>query len=179
MADEARIEVRSIRDVPDYAEPIVRAIGHAAINWGKLDQHLEMLLRHVSHSDYVTGEIEKFPDTSFRIKSQLFKKFYAKHSQFAAVHDIARGVCVGLKKANSSRVALFHSNVQGFLPGPPPTIEVVIMKAEGENLLLSRGSWTAQQIEDFVDLACMLCDDLARISQAVMNEEFRESLRTR
>ncbi len=67
---EAQITMLAIREVPAFARPIVDAIGLAAINWGKLDHHLELLLRHVSDEGYVTGEIEKFPDTSFRIKSQ-------------------------------------------------------------------------------------------------------------
>ena len=55
---------------------------------------------------------------------------------------------------------------------------MVIMKGgEDDTLHLSTGTWTTEDIEHFAELACDLCDDLARISQAVMNEPFRESLR--
>jgi hypothetical protein len=94
-----------------------------------------------------------------------------------SVHPIARAVCIGLAKANASRVLVFHSNVQRFSEGPPPTIQVVFSRAEGENLKFGHATWTAQEIADFTEIVCDLCDDLARISHAVMNEEFRESLR--
>ena len=32
-----------IREVPEYAKPIVYAFGFATINWGKMEQALEML----------------------------------------------------------------------------------------------------------------------------------------
>jgi hypothetical protein len=34
-----------IREVPEYAKPIVYAFGFATINWGKMEQALEMLLQ--------------------------------------------------------------------------------------------------------------------------------------
>jgi hypothetical protein len=165
------------RGVPSYAEPIVFAIGLAAINWGKMDQHLEYLLRHIDDADYITGKIERFPDTSFRIKSQLFKKWYAKHEYFRAVHHIAKPVCLGLKKANASRILIFHSNIQGFFPGPPAQVEVFASEAEGDTLKTFTGLWTAQDINEFTALVCQLSDDLSQISQAVMHEDFRKSLR--
>jgi hypothetical protein len=165
-------------DVPDYALPIVIAVGVAAINWGKLDLHLEMLLRHIDDKDYVTGGFASFPDISFRIKAQLFEKWYAKHPHFQPVHAIARPMCRGLRSANKSRVRLFHSNVEGFSPGPPPVMNIRIMKALPDGSLeISNGSWAAEDIFNFCELLAHLCDGLTKISRVVLNDTFRQSLR--
>jgi len=47
-----------IREVPEYAKPIVYAFGFATINWGKMEQALEMLLHSVNRDDYHIGYVE-------------------------------------------------------------------------------------------------------------------------
>ena len=61
----------AVRDIPAYAEPFIRIIGLSAINWGKIEQHLEVLLHAVNRHDFSTGKV-KFPTTSFRLKCLLF-----------------------------------------------------------------------------------------------------------
>ena len=117
------IQLGPIKDIPPYAEPLVTAIGIAYMNWGRVEQHLDFLLQHTNDARLVTGEIAKYPTTSFRRKCALFKEIYAHHPRFKSVHDIARPVCVGLKKAGECRVRMVHSNFRSFDPGPPPTIQ--------------------------------------------------------
>jgi hypothetical protein len=142
-----------------------------------MEQHLEMLLRTVNRRDYKLGYERKFPNTSFRLKVGLFKKWYAQDPHFISVHDIAKRACIGLKKANASRILLTHSNVVDFLPGPPPAVKVLIIKAQGENLSSSTGIWTEHQINDVNVVLCALLADLATIGQMTRGEEFQQSLR--
>ena len=167
------------RDVPDYAATLVYAVGLAAVNWGKMEQQLEMLLRHVNRQEYVTGQMDRFPDTSFRLKSEAFERWYAKHPSFTSVHEIAASMMVGLKKANKSRVRLFHSSVQEFSEGPPPRMIVRMLRpASPDGIRIFDGGWSEREILDFNELLSRLCEDLARVAQLVMNEPFRQSLRT-
>jgi len=83
----------------------------------------------------------------------------------------------GLKKANVSRVRMFHSNVQGFSEGPPATMDVLITKFRGESAWTFTGSWTGEDIEHFGELTCRLNDDLTHISYLTLNEDFQQSLR--
>src|SRR4249920_130324 len=119
LTPELIISLGPIKDVPPYAEPLVAAIGLAYMNWGRVEQHLDFLLQHTNDARFATGEIAKYPNTSFRLKSALFKQIYAQHPHFKIVHHIAGPVCKGLKKANESRVRMVHSNFQAFDPGPP------------------------------------------------------------
>jgi hypothetical protein len=165
-----------IVDVPPYAEPLVRTIGSAYLNWGRLEQHLDFLLQHTNDARFVTGEIAKYPDTSFRLKSAHFKRIYAQHPRFKAVHHIAGPVCTGLKKANQSRVRMVHSNFQSFDPGPPPTMRVAIVRFKGADLHPFHGTWSLEALQQFNQLLCWLSADLATISSVVMTEDFRRSL---
>lgn len=176
---EIRLELLPVDEVPAFAMPIVAAIGLAAINWGKLGLHMDALLRHLNNDDFVTGALDRFPETSFRLKCQAFAKWYARHPALSCTHEIARPMVFGLKKANLSRVRLFHSSVQGFSEGPPATIDVVILKFDekADTITHMKGSWTLEAIRLFNDLVCQLNLDCARISQIVMNEPFRQSLR--
>ena len=132
--NDDEIHLGPIVEVPPYAQPIVYALGLAAINWGKMEQHLELLLQYLNDERLLTGKVAKFPDTSFRLKSALFKKWFAQHPLFESVHHLARPICLGLRKANKSRVRITHSNVQGFTEGPPPRVHVRILKFEGTDL---------------------------------------------
>ncbi len=170
------INLIPIEEIPPYAEPIVRAIGLAHLSWGRLEQHLDILLSAVNNDRYVTGAAPP-PKISFRLKSKRFKQLYAKHPSFKIVHDIAGPVCDGLKKANISRVRLTHSNVQSFSPGPPATINVRITNFSGPDLRTKDGAWTLQEIENFNSLLTLLSTDFSRISELTMNEAFRKSLK--
>jgi hypothetical protein len=173
---EVTVSLAPIKDVPPYATPLVTALGLAYLNWGRMEQHLELLLQHANEPRFVTGQVAKFPDTSFRLKSALFKKIYAEHPAFKRVHSLAAGVCVGLKKANVSRVRMVHSNFQEFAPGPPSAMEVTILKFKGRDLHPFHGTWTLEAIEHFNELLCRLSDDMGKISALTMNDAFRQSL---
>jgi hypothetical protein len=173
---ESTIKVLPIRDVPDFARPIVELLGLTTINWGKMEQQLEMLLHAVNRADYSTGRV-RFPTTSFRLKVELFKDLYGHHPHFVDVHHVARPISKGLRKANKSRIFVTHSTVQEFLPGPPVSVKVIISRIDGDDFKVAHGHWTIQQLADMNELLCLLCEDLAKISHLTMNEDFRRSLR--
>lgn len=172
----ATIQLDIIKNVPPYADPLIRAIGLAYLKFGRIEQHMDFLLQSVNDARFVTGEIPRYPDTSFRLRCALFKKIYAQHPHFAIVHHIAGPVFIGLKKANKSRNRLVHSNIQGFAPGPPPSILAIIAKFNGRDLRTWNGNWTLAEIEEYGVLLDHLSDDLGKISHLTMNDAFRQSL---
>jgi hypothetical protein len=54
------------QSLPDFVERFVRAFGLATINWGRMEQLLELLLRIADDPTYNTSEAGRFPTTSFR-----------------------------------------------------------------------------------------------------------------
>jgi hypothetical protein len=53
--------------LPDFVERFVRAFGLATINWGRMEQLLELLLRIADDPTYNTSEAGRFPTSSFRL----------------------------------------------------------------------------------------------------------------
>jgi len=166
------------RNLPDFVERFVRAFGLATINWGRMEQLLELLLRIADDPIYNTSESGRFPTTSFRLKAEKFEQIYANHPSFAAVHHIARPVCVGLKRANKSRVLLIHCSVQNFDAGPPATVRVQTIKGRGPEFIQTfSGTWPIDKVEEISDLLYGLWHDLQAIAQVTSTAEFRQSLR--
>ncbi len=161
---------------PHYADPLLTTIGLAYLKFGRIEQHLDFLLQSTNNARYVTGAIAKYPDTSFRLKCELFRRIYARHPSFKVVHHIARPVLIGLKKANKSRNRLVHSNVQGFTKGPPTAILAKIVRFQGHDLKLYDGNWTLKSLQNYSTLLDFLSEDLNRISALTMTEAFRQSL---
>ena len=165
-----------IREVPEYAKPIVYAFGFATINWGKMEQALEMLLHSVNRDDYHIGYVEKFPTTSFRLKVNLFRDWFVEHPSFAEIHPVAKPVCAGLKKAITSRILMTHSAVIEFKPGPPATAEVNVARTRDGHCTISHGSWTEQDILEAGLLFGHLAETLVDIGRFTLEPTFRRSL---
>jgi hypothetical protein len=152
------------------------ALGLAYLNFGRLEQTLDFLLQYTNDPRLVTGQVPKFPDTSFRLKTKLFTNLYAKHPRFQQFHAEAKSIVIGLKKANQSRVNLVHCNFQGFEIGPPLVMKAVITKWKGADLQTWDGNWTFDALKNFNELICILNDDLAQIVTRVINPDFLRSL---
>jgi hypothetical protein len=164
--------------LPDFVERFVRAFGLATINWGRMEQLLELLLRIADDPTYNTSEAGRFPTSSFRLKAEKFERIYANHPSFAAVHQIARPVCLGLKKANKSRILLIHCAVQNFDAGPPATVRVQTIKGRGPEFIQTlSGMWPIDKVEEVSVLLDRLWHDLQAIAQTISTPEFRRSLR--
>jgi hypothetical protein len=176
LQDDKHIQLGAIKEGPEYSIPFITMLGLVYMNWGRLEQTLEFILRFLDDGRLVTGPLPRFPDTSFRLKTKLFKEFFARHPRFIDFHEDARSIAIGLRKANKQRVKMVHSNFQGFKDGPPPTMEVTIAKFNGADLMTFDGSWSLQAILDFNELLCLLNDDLAKIGERVINPEFLRSL---
>lgn len=176
LGDNYAVQLGAIKEAPEYAMNFLALLGLVYMNWGRLEQTLEFLLRFVDDARLVTGAVPRFPDTSFRLKVKMFKRIFGKHPRFIQFHEAAIAICKGLEKANKSRVKMVHSNYQGFKDGPPQTMEVTIAKFKGADLQTFHGSWTKQAIVDFNELLCLLNDDLANIASVSMSLDFLQSL---
>jgi len=173
LSDSYAIQLGAIREAPEYSIDFIALLGLVYMNWGRLEQTLEFLLRFVDDPRLVTGAQPKFPDTSFRLKVRLFNQLFGRHPRFSQFHDAAKSIAKGLKKANNQRVKMVHSNYQGFKEGPPPTMEVTIAKFTGADLRTFHGSWTQQAIVDFNELLSLLNDDLAKFAVAITPDFLR------
>ncbi len=176
LQGEKNIQLGAIREGPEYSIPFISILGLVYMNWGRLEQTLEFLLRFVDDFRLATGAVPRFPDISFRLKSRLFERIYCKHPRFSEFHEAARSIAKGLAKANEQRVKLVHSNFQQFKDGPPPTMEAVIVKFRGADLQTLDGSWPLKALLDLNELLCLLNDDLAKIGERVINPDFLRSL---
>lgn len=165
------------QNLPAFVDRHIRAFGLASINWGRMEQLLEILLRIADDPSYISSEAGRFPTTSFRLKVEKFERIYAKHPSFAIVHHIAQPVCKGLKKANRSRILLTHCAVQNFHAGPPSTVHVQTIKGRGPDLIQTfHGTWPIQKVEDISELLNHLWLDLRTIAKMTSTTEFRQSL---
>jgi hypothetical protein len=60
----ANINVKPLPDIdeiPDFVRPLIFAFGYAAINWGKMEQFLEMLVHAANRAEYNIGYVQNFP----------------------------------------------------------------------------------------------------------------------
>lgn len=176
LGAEKNIDLGAIEHGSPEALPILGALGLAYLNFGRLEQALEFLLRYTNDSRLVTGEITRFPDVSFQLKVKLFKKIYVKHPRFKDFHEASKNIIIGLRKANESRVRLVHSNFQGFELTPTLAMKAVIVKWEGADLKTFEGTWTFQALKDFNTLICHLNNDIAALAVKVINPDFLKSL---
>lgn len=176
LGDNYAVQLGAIREAPEYSINFLALLGLVYMNWGRLEQTLEFLLRFVDDPRLVTGAVPRFPDTSFRLKAKMFNQLFGLHPRFSQFHEAAKSIGKGLEKANKSRVKMVHSNYQGFKDGPPPTMEVIIVKFSGTDLKTFDGSWTQQAIVNFNELLCLLNDDLAKIANVSMTLDFLQSL---
>jgi hypothetical protein len=170
------VQVIGFKSVPPYAQSLVEALGLAAINWGKLEQQLDMLLLAVNRPEYARAKFRETPNTSFKMKIELFEKWYVKDPRFKNVASRAKLLVPTLRKVSADRQMLFHSNVQEFVDGNPPSIRTLHLRAKGEDVTLSKGNWTEKQIRYFAESVARFSEGMATISQETMNERFRQSL---
>ena len=176
LGGQKHIELGAIEHGTEDVIPLLGALGLSYLNFGRLEQTLDFLLQYTNDARLVTGKINKFPDTSFRLKTKLFTNLFVKHPHFHEFHEAAKSIVVGLKKANQSRVRLVHSNFQGFDTGPPLAMKAVLAKWKGTDLQTFDGNWTFQAISDFNTLLCHLNNDLAAFAERAMTPEFLQSL---
>jgi hypothetical protein len=176
LGGQKHIELGAIEHGTEDVIPLLGALGLAYLNFGRLEQTLDFLLQYTNDPRLVTGQIPRFPDTSFRLKTKLFASLYVKHPRFHEFHEQAKYIVIGLRKANLSRVRLVHANFQGFDVGPPLAIKAVITKWKGADLQTWDGNWTFEAIKDFNILLCHLNNDLAQIITRVMTPDFLQSL---
>lgn len=163
-------------DPPEWASELIYAVGVAMLHWGRLEQHLDTLLISVNKEAFSKGAFTKTPSTSFRLKLDLFKRWFVKDPRFSELADLARPLWRYLCKLSDDRVLLAHSNLQEFVEGPPSRMIVINVHVEGENVRMSRGDWTQGQLIDFFQKIQKANRGLAEISHRYLNPDFLRSL---
>lgn len=180
MGSEIKLVGGHLDDPPAYALPLITAIGLALLHWGRLEQQIDVLLISVNKDDHSAEKYRPTPNSSFRIKCDLFERWFAKDSRFIEHHDKAKRLLKAFRLANDDRTLLVHSNVQEFREGPPHVMVVRNLKIEGpdQDLRISRAEWTEEHVLGFAKSVSGLNHGLYTISEKVLTREFLESLRS-
>ena len=160
--------------------PFFTAIGFALAHWGRLEQQIDVLLISVNKEYHSEEKYRPTPNTSFRLKCDLFKRWLVKDPRFAEHHDKAKRLHKSFANASDDRILLAHSNIQEFREGPPPIMVVRNIKIEGrgQDVRISRAEWTEEQIIDAGKRFRGLNLGLYTISEKVLTPAFLETLQT-
>jgi hypothetical protein len=95
-------KVSGFDKAPVFAADLVQAHGLGVINWGKLEQGLDMILHNLNRRDN-TGWFSEIPNTSFEAKRRLFKQWFVKEPRFKHMKSKVHRMFVSLSKANKHR----------------------------------------------------------------------------
>jgi hypothetical protein len=157
---------------PPYAEPFFFAIGMAAAQWGRLEQHLDMLLITINKEHHSLGAFRETPNTSFDMKIELFRKWFYQDDRTTKYHERARRLSISLRKAAKDRTLLFHSNIQKFEEGPPAKMHIVNIHLRQGNVHHNHAEWTVTQILKAANGFRLLNEGLRAISREVLRPDF-------
>lgn len=161
---------------PAYAQPILVAYALASMNWGRLEQQLDMALISVNKDYYSPLKPRETPSTSFRIKLELFRDWFVKDPRFSEFHHNANRLYKSLRRASEDRVLLIHSNVQRFVEGPPVSVEVVNIHTGKGNVTVQRAVWSEDQIRSVASKLNALNHGLRTITERALTPDFLRSL---
>lgn len=163
-------------DPPKFAMPLIRAYGLAVMNWGRLEQHLDMALISINKKEFTADPMMETPTSSFRLKLELFKKWYVKDARLAKHRTYSRKLIAALKIANTDRQILVHCNLQRFEEGPPPVMVMVQITHKRETTKVVEYKWTEERLLKFSNAIHKLNTGFRVISSQTMTQDFLESL---
>ncbi|MCX7347389.1 MAG: hypothetical protein NTU78_16940 [Alphaproteobacteria bacterium] len=175
---EIKLQSLGYETVPYYARKIVFFYGLAAINWAKLEQQLDALLHTVNLPEFDGEKYRETPNTSFRMKCDLFEKWFVKDSRFSEFHSIAARLHRSLKAASQDRQLLFHSAVQEFIRGDPNSVKILNMQHcnKRKKITVLKGNLSQAQVEQMAIKLAKLTNGMAKLCRGVMTPEFRATL---
>jgi hypothetical protein len=164
--------------VPIFARKIVFYYGLAAINWAKLEQQLDVLLHTVNLPEFDNKKHRETPNTSFRMKCELFEKWFIKDPRFIEFWGNASRLHKSLLAASKDRQLLFHSSVQDFLRGDPHAVRILNLRHDNQKrkITVTRGSLSQTQVERAAMGFAKLTHGMRELCKAVMTDEFRATL---
>jgi hypothetical protein len=103
---------------PEFAFPIIQAIGWTSLHWARLEQHLDVLLITL-HKQVTTKPLKRRPDSSWAKKVEVFSSWFAEHDQFKEFATTANRLATNFENDGLDRNMLLHSNCIDFVEGPP------------------------------------------------------------
>ncbi len=164
-------------DPPPCAEPTLKAVALASLTWGRLEQHLDMLLISINKEDHTTGKYLPTPNTSFQMKIDRFKDWFVKDQRFSRYHDVGRALATRFKNAAADRTILTHCNLQEFIEGPPAKMVIRNILIKSDEVHMNRAEWTEEAINSFAKNLRGMNTVLKGVSDEVLTPDFLESLR--
>ncbi len=161
---------------PEFAAPLIRAMGIASLAWARLEQHLDCIIISVNKEHFAKAKYRETPNTSIRLKAGVFENWFVEDPRFAQFHQTAADFLKGFRSITDDRNFLLHSNLNRFEPGPPPLMIVTNLFSKGGTLTQSRGEFSEKVIKQFSDSCLLLNRTLWEISQHALQEPFLQSL---
>jgi hypothetical protein len=167
--------------VPIFARKMVFYYGLAAINWAKLEQQLDLLLLTMNLPEFDNEKHRETPNTSFKMKCDLFKKWFVEDPRFRQFHDKARRLHKSLCTASNDRKQLFHSSVLDFLRGEPIAVKIQNLRHDNtkRKIYITTGDLNQDQVEKIAVGLARLTGGMRELCQGVMTDEFRVTLRNK
>jgi len=169
-----------LNEPPSYAIPFFTAIGLVVAHWGRLEQQIDVLLISINKEQHSSEKYRPTPSTSFRMKCDLFKRWFVDDPRFGEHHEKAKRLHKSFLAASDDRNLLVHSNLQEFIEGPPPKMIARNIKIEGkgQNVRISRGEWTEDQIINAGKQISGINLALYEITHKVLKPQFLDTLQT-
>ncbi len=176
MSETTLIHGGHLDDPPEFAIPLLAAYAIAVLNWGRLEQHMDMALITVNKAYFKPKKERITPNTSFELKRALFRDWFTRDPRFSLFKEDAARLSRSLKHASADRIWLAHSNMQRFIEGPPIAVEIVNIRSVKGNVIQSRAIWTIDQIRDVAAVFNELNTQLKNITDRALTVDFLKSL---
>jgi len=162
---------------PEFAFPILQAIGWTSLHWARLEQHLDALLITLDKQEFFVERLKRRPDSSWAQKVDLFRRWFSQHEQLKQLVPTANRLSANFKNAGLDRNMLLHSNCIDFVEGPPSKIVALYIRGnKAGNIEQKRAEWTCAQILEFANVVANLNKELQNITSVVLTEAFLSSL---
>jgi hypothetical protein len=163
---------------PEFALPILQAIGWTSLHWARLEQHLDVLLITLHKQEFFAQPLKRRSDSSWAQKVELFSQWFSQHDQLKQFAPTASRLSANLKKAGLDRNMLLHSNCIDFVEGPPSKVIALYIRGnKNGSIEQKRAEWTCDQILEFANVVANLNKELQSITSVILTETFLKSLR--
>ena len=162
---------------PEFAFPILQAIGWTSLHWARLEQHLDALLITLHKQEFFATHLKRRPGSSWAQKVDLFSQWFSQHDQLKQFVSTVNRLSANFKNAGLDRNMLLHSNCIDFVEGPPSKMVALYIRGNKTgDIEQKRAEWTRDQILEFANVVANLNKDLQSITSVILTETFLSSL---
>ncbi|THD65326.1 MAG: hypothetical protein E7813_15290 [Bradyrhizobium sp.] len=120
VAEEHRIRfLGGPVDNPTEASEALAVIGHTAVSWARMEQHIDAMLIQINreqHSDELIDLYDENHPGTFDAKIKMLKRYFNKHPALSQYTETVIDCATGLKTLAEDRNLLMHGALQDYDP---------------------------------------------------------------